>query len=78
MGSPTKEWETLIEHGRYFHSGNPVMRWQVDGLMAKTDPEGNSTVDPRHSQATAGAFAAVMALDGATRQEEAAPSVFVV
>lgn len=70
MSPPAKEWERLVASGMYRHGGNPVMRWQVDNCVVRTDPAGNIKPDKEKSvEKIDGVVAAVMALDRAVRSE---------
>jgi phage terminase large subunit-like protein len=49
MSEPMKEWQRYIIAGQYVHGGNPMMRWQVDNLVARQDPAGNVKPDKEKS-----------------------------
>lgn len=72
MSAPTKELLRLISQGDIRHGGNPVLRWNADNLVTKSDPAGN--IKPDKSKATMkidGIVALIMALDRAVRHNPA-------
>jgi len=50
FNEPMKEAERLILARGIEHDGNPVMRWQMGNVMARTDTNGNSRPDKAKSQ----------------------------
>jgi len=70
MSPPSKELMRLVLEKRVAHGGNPVLRWNFDNIVVKSDEAGN--IKPDKDKATEkidGAVAAVMALDRAIRNE---------
>jgi phage terminase large subunit-like protein len=68
MSAPTKELLRLIAAGRYAHGGNPVVTWQAENMITRTDPAGNVKPDKAASRDKIDSMvAAVMALDRALR-----------
>lgn len=68
MSGPTKELLRLIADRRYRHGGNPVIRWQADNLITRSDPAGNIKPDKQRSPDKIDAIVAgIMALDRAIR-----------
>ncbi len=68
MSPPTKELMKLVLEKRIAHGGNPVLRWMMDNVYAKTDPAGNVKMDKEKStEKIDGAVALVMGLDRALR-----------
>jgi phage terminase large subunit-like protein len=47
--APTKQFETLVVNGKLRHGGNPLLRWQVGGLVAISDPNENLRLDKSRS-----------------------------
>lgn len=47
--APTKQFETLVINGKLHHGGNPLLRWQVGGLVAISDPNENLRLDKSRS-----------------------------
>lgn len=73
MSGPTKEFLRLVASGAYRHGGNPVIRWQADNLITRSDPAGNVKPDKAASADKIDSIvAAIMALDRAIRH--AAPA----
>jgi phage terminase large subunit-like protein len=71
MSGPTKEFLRLIAAGNYRHGGNPVVRWQADNLITRTDPAGNVKPDKAKSADKIDSMvAAIMALDRAIRHTQ--------
>jgi phage terminase large subunit-like protein len=68
MSGPTKEFLRLITARTYRHGHNPVIRWQADNLITRTDPAGNIKPDKSKSPDKIDSMvAAIMALDRAIR-----------
>jgi phage terminase large subunit-like protein len=68
MSGPTKEFLRLVAGGLYRHGGNPLIRWQAENLITRTDPSGNIKPDKAKSADKIDSIvAAVMALDRALR-----------
>jgi phage terminase large subunit-like protein len=68
MSGPTKEFLRLVAGRRYRHRHNPVVRWQADNLVTRTDPAGNIKPDKERSGDKIDSIvAAIMALDRAIR-----------
>lgn len=71
MSFPTKELIRLILQQRYRHGGNPVVRWLVDNLVLRMDPDGNVKPDKKHSgDKIDGIVAAIFGLSSALRPRE--------
>jgi phage terminase large subunit-like protein len=63
LSGPSKELERLLGDRKLAHSGNPIMRWMADNVVAKED--GTGGVMPDHAASTEkipGISALVMAL----------------
>ena len=70
MSPPTKELMRLVLQQRIAHGGNPVLRWNMDNILNRTDPAGNIKADKEKStEKIDGAIATIMALDRAIRNE---------
>ena len=68
MSAPTKELMTLVLNKRLVHGGNPVLRWNADNVVVRTDPAGNIKMDKSKStNKIDGMYALVMALDRAIK-----------
>ena len=68
MSGPTKELLRLVTARRYRHGHNPLVRWQADNLITRTDPAGNIKPDKAKSPDKIDSMvAAIMALDRAIR-----------
>jgi phage terminase large subunit-like protein len=71
MSSSTKELLRLVGSGRFRHGGNPLMRWQAEHVVTRTDASGNIKFDKgRSADKVDGIVAAVMALDVAIRRPQ--------
>ncbi len=79
MAAPTKELvQALIPGRRIAHGGNPVLTWQAGNLVVKTDAAGNMKPDrERSAEKIDGMVALIMALDRASRHDDAAAGVDV-
>jgi phage terminase large subunit-like protein len=63
--APTKRFETLVVNGNLCHGGNPLLRWQVGGLIAISDPNENLRLDKsRSTRRIDGLITIVMGLGG--------------
>jgi len=70
LSGGTKELERQVLNKEYVHGGNPVTRWMVDGLVVRTNSDGNIKPDKEKSKVNiSGVTAAVMALDRRLRVE---------
>ena len=68
MSPPTKELMKLTLEKRIAHGGHPVLRWNMDNILIRTDPAGNIKADKSKStEKIDGAIAMIMALDRAIR-----------
>lgn len=68
FASPMKAVEKLTLEGRIHHGGNGLLRWQVEHVVTRTDPAGNTKPDKERSAEKIDAFVAlVMAIDQWTR-----------
>jgi phage terminase large subunit-like protein len=73
LSPPTKELLNLVLAGRLRHGGHPVLRWNADNLVVRTDPAGNLKPDKQKStEKIDGMLGLVMALDRAIRRERRA------
>jgi phage terminase large subunit-like protein len=71
MSPPTKELMRLVLQERIAHAGNPILRWNFDNLVVKSDEAGN--IKPDKEKATEkidGAVATIMALSRALVHED--------
>jgi phage terminase large subunit-like protein len=71
MSPPTKELMRLVLQQRIAHGGNPILRWNFDNLVVKSDEAGN--IKPDKEKATEkidGAVATIMALSRALVHED--------
>ncbi len=70
MSPPSKEFLRLVQAKKLHHGGHPVLRWNADNVVVKTDPAEN--IKPDKSKAIHridGIVAAIMGLDRAVRNE---------
>ena len=68
MSPPTKELMKLPLEQKIAHSGHPMLRWNMDNILIRTDPAGNIKCDKEKStEKIDGATATIMALDRAIR-----------
>ena len=68
MSPPTKELMKLTLEQKIAHGGHPVLRWNMDNIFIRTDPDGNIKADKEKStEKIDGAIATIMALDRAIR-----------
>ena len=68
MSPPTKELMKLVLEQRIAQGGQPVLRWNMDNILIRTDPAGNIKADKEKStEKIDGAVATIMALDRAIR-----------
>lgn len=73
LSPATNEFERLVMTEDYRHAGNPLMRYQIDGVVLRKDSDGNIKPDPEKSLVNiAGPMTAVLALDGAMRDVDEA------
>ncbi|MCX6001767.1 MAG: terminase large subunit [Chloroflexi bacterium] len=71
MSPPTKELMNLVLSKKIRHGGNPVLRWNCDNLVVRTDPAGNIKPDKEKStQKIDGMVALIMAIDRASRHSK--------
>lgn len=65
MNVPSKTFENLVMDGKWRHGGNALLRWQIGGLVAKTDLHENLKFDKKDSKRRIdGIISGVMALGG--------------
>ena len=77
MSAPTKELMRLVLEKKIAHGGHPVLRWNMDNAMVRTDPAGNLKIDKEKStEKVDGAVAMVMALDRAMKNLNEGDSVY--
>jgi phage terminase large subunit-like protein len=77
MSAPTKELLTLTLAKRMVHGGHPVLRWNMDNMVVRTDPAGNVKPDKEKArQRIDGAVALIMGLDRAQRNAAGGTSVY--
>ena len=70
MSGPTKEFLRLVTAGLYRHGGHPLIRWQADNLIVRTDPAGNLKPDKaRSADKIDSIVGGIMALDRALRHD---------
>ena len=70
MSPASKELMNLVLEKKIAHGGHPVLRWNFDNVVMKTDEAGN--IKPNKEKATQkidGAVASIMALDRAIKRE---------
>jgi len=71
MSAPTKELMNLVLSKKIRHGGHPVLRWNCDNLVVRTDPAGNIKPDKEKStQKIDGMVALTMAIDRASRHSK--------
>ena len=71
MSSPTKELMNLVLSKKIRHGGNPVLRWNCDNLVVRTDPAGNIKPDKEKStQKIDGCVSLIMAIDRVSRHSK--------
>jgi len=71
MSAPTKELMNLVLSKKIRHGGNPVLRWNCDNLVVRTDPAGNIKPDKEKStQKIDGCVSLIMAIDRASRHSK--------
>lgn len=49
FSAPTKKFATLVLNGKLVHSGNPLLRWQIGGLVCIPDTNENIRLDKSRS-----------------------------
>jgi len=77
MSSPTKELMTLVLSKKIIHGGNPVLRWNADNMVVRSDPAGNIKPDKEKAkQKIDGMVALIMALDRAIKHKTQGPSIY--
>jgi phage terminase large subunit-like protein len=77
MSPPTSELMRLVLSGMIQHNGNPVLRWNADNVVVRTDPAGNLKPDKKKSKEKIdGIVALIMALDRAIRHQQQKQSVY--
>lgn len=76
MSPAVKEVERAILSQRFFHGGNPILRWNFKNVVIDSDPAGNVKFNKaRSAEKIDGAVAAAMAVARAAANE-AVPSVY--
>jgi phage terminase large subunit-like protein len=71
MSPPTKELMRLVLQQRIAHGGNPILRWNFDNLVVKSDEAGNIKADKeKATEKIDGAVATIMALSRALVHED--------
>ncbi len=77
MSPPTKELMRIVLERKLNHGGHPVLRWNMDNAIVRTDPAGNLKIDKEKStEKVDGAVALVMALDRAMKNQNSGGSVY--
>ncbi len=72
MSPATKEFLRLVADEKLRHGGNPLLRWNADNFVIRTDPAGNAKPDKEKATMKIDAIvASIMALDRAGRHETA-------
>jgi phage terminase large subunit-like protein len=67
---PMKEFERLLLERQLHHGGNPMLRWQADNVVVRSDPSGNLKPDKDKSgNKIDGIVAAVMAIAPIAEEE---------
>lgn len=70
MSEPTKRFVHLIRDRRLHAGGNPVLRWMISNVVARTDSNGNMKPDRRKSSGKIdGVVALIMAIAAAERAD---------
>jgi phage terminase large subunit-like protein len=76
-GSVLMDWARLVAERKYFHSANPVMRWQMACLMARQGSDEVLKIDRMNSRdRVPGAIAAEIALRRAIIAEPRRESIY--
>ena len=71
MSPPTKELETMVLSQRLHHDGHPVLRWNIDNLVVKTNATGDIKPDKeKATQKIDGCVAMIMAIDRMVRNRD--------
>jgi phage terminase large subunit-like protein len=60
LSEPMKEFEAQVLAGKLWHGGNPVLRWMVDNVVVRMDPNGNIAPDKKKSTAKIDGIAATL------------------
>ena len=61
----------LVLSKKIRHGGNPILRWNCDNLVVRTDPAGNIKPDKEKStQKIDGCVSLIMAIDRASRHSQ--------
>ena len=77
MSAPTKELLRLVGDGKIRHGNNPVLRWNIDNFVTRSDPAGNVKPDKeKATQKIDGVVAMIMALDRAIRNKGNGRSIY--
>lgn len=77
ISPPSKELMKLTLEERIAHGGNPVLRWMMDNIFIKQDPEGNIKPDKEKStEKIDGVVALIMAWDRSIRNQGGSGSVY--
>lgn len=68
MSAPTKFLETLVLSKKFNHSGNPVLRWMMEGCVVVKDPADNYKPNKAGTKRRIdGVVGTIMGLDRASR-----------
>ena len=68
MSGPTKELMKLTLEKKIAHGGHPILRWNMDNAVVRTDPAGNIKIDKsRAVERVDSCISSIMALDRAMR-----------
>jgi phage terminase large subunit-like protein len=74
MAGPMREIMRLVAEGGLAHDGNPILRWNVENVVAEQDAAGNMKPNKRKSLEKIDGFVALlMGLDRAIKNEGGAP-----
>jgi len=78
MGEPTKEFERIVLDNRIIHGGHPVLRWMMDNVVLRRDPNDNYMIGKgKHSTGKVdGIVATIIALGEAIEHKEKEPEIY--
>jgi len=79
LSHPSKELFRFVQKKVIAHNGHPILRWNFDNVMMKTDEQDNLKPDKRKSsERIDGAVATIMALECAIKHRPSRGSLFVL
>ena len=77
MSPPTKDILTTVLQRKVVHNNHPVLRWNFDNVVIRTDPAGNIKPDKEKStEKIDGAVAAIMSFSRAVVNKNKKPSAY--